>query len=101
MCARPPIRPGLALDAWVGGVAVRVARREISPLPSDLGEVLAELFALRAQVRRAGQVLNQVAAAEHSGVPVAAGVAERAVERLARVVEDLDVLVGLARRRLS
>ncbi len=90
---------GLAVDAWVAEVAVRVARSEVAPLPADWREVLAELIATRGQVRRVGVLLNQIAAHAHAtgSVPEAAG---RVAEMADRVVRRLDELTDQAGRRL-
>jgi hypothetical protein len=52
---------GLAVNAWMAEVAVRVARSAVAPLPADWREVLAELIATRGQVRRVGVLPNQIA----------------------------------------
>ena len=57
---------GMAPSAWVGATAVAVAKGEVRPLPSGMGDALAELVETRTQLRRFSTLVNQAVAALHS-----------------------------------
>ncbi len=88
-------RAGLTPTGYVGAVALVVARGTAPPSPSQTREVLAELMAARAQVRRFGGNVNQAVAALHAtGEPPewlaqAVAVTARAVRRVDAAAEQL------------
>jgi uncharacterized protein (DUF1778 family) len=93
-------RSGLTLTGYVAAAALAVAQGKAATAPTLAGrEVLGELILARAQVRRFGSLLNQVAARLNSGTepPVwldrAVALGERAMARLddaaARISEQL------------
>ncbi|WP_055689116.1 plasmid mobilization protein [Streptomyces prasinus] len=54
-------RENQALAAWVGEVSLAVATERVVPVSADAKKVLQELIQTRAQLRRVGNNLNQVA----------------------------------------
>jgi len=54
-------RENQALASWVGQVALAVATEQVVPVSADSKVVLQELIRSRAQLRRVGNNLNQVA----------------------------------------
>ncbi|PNV30925.1 hypothetical protein C1708_33150 [Streptomyces sp. DH-12] len=54
-------RENQALAAWVGEVSLTVATERVVPVSADAKRVLQELIQTRAQLRRVGNNLNQVA----------------------------------------
>jgi len=56
-------RAGLTPTGYVGAVALAAATGSVGPASSETREVLAELVAARAQVRRFGGNVNQAVAA--------------------------------------
>jgi uncharacterized protein (DUF1778 family) len=93
-------RNGLTLTGYVAAAALAAAQGTGVPAPAPAGqEVLGELILARAQLRRFGSLLNQVAARLNSGKepPVwldrAVALGERAVARVddaaARISEQL------------
>jgi uncharacterized protein (DUF1778 family) len=93
-------RSGLTLTGCVAAAALSVAQGRTTAAPAPAArEVLGELILVRAQVRRFGSLLNQVAARLNSGQapPVwldrAVALGERAVARVddaaARISEQL------------
>lgn len=87
---------GLTPTGYVAARAVAVARGEVQPLPSDLGEAVLALVEARTALVRYGVVLNQVVAAVHSS-----GVVDRSlVEAVARC-DEAAVSVRAATERLG
>jgi uncharacterized protein (DUF1778 family) len=93
-------RSGLTLTGYVAAAALTVAQGRTATAPAPAArEVLGELILARAQVRRFGSLLNQVAARLNSGQepPIwldrAVALGERAVGRVddaaARISEQL------------
>ncbi|MET8859628.1 plasmid mobilization relaxosome protein MobC [Streptomyces sp. NPDC004579] len=54
-------RENQALASWVGEMALAVATERVVPVSGDAKKVLQELIQTRAQLRRVGNNLNQVA----------------------------------------
>jgi hypothetical protein len=80
---------GLTPTGYAASGAVALARGQVRPLPSSMGEVLRELVEARTQLRRFGVLVNQAVAALHStGTPPAGLV--RAIELAARAVRRVD-----------
>jgi len=92
-------RAGLTPTGYVAAVALAAATGSVPPAGSETREVLAELVAARAQVRRFGGNVNQaVAALNATGeAPVWLG---QAVELAGRAVRRVDEAAeALMRRR--
>jgi len=88
-------RAGLTPTGYLSAVGLAAARGTAAPASSQVREVLAELMAARAQVRRFGGNVNQGVAALHSsGVPpewlrAAVELTSRAVARVDDAAEAL------------
>jgi uncharacterized protein (DUF1778 family) len=93
-------RAGLTLTGYVAAAALAAAQGKAAAAPTPVArEVLGELILARAQVRRFGSLLNQVAARLNSGqeprvwLDRAVALGERAVARVdgaaARISERL------------
>jgi hypothetical protein len=88
-------RAGLTPTGYLGAVGLAAARGTAAPASSQVREVLAELMAARAQVRRFGGNVNQgVAALNSTGAPPewlrqAVELASRAVARVDDAAEAL------------
>ncbi|MBW1603515.1 plasmid mobilization relaxosome protein MobC [Streptomyces sp. JJ66] len=59
-------RENQALAAWVGKASLAVATEQVVPVSADSKVVLQELIRQRAQLRRVGNNLNQVAHGLHA-----------------------------------
>jgi len=92
-------RAGLTPTGYVGAVALAAATGSVGPAPSEAREVLAELVAARAQVRRFGGNVNQAVAALNATGEAPVWLAS-AVELAARAVRRVDEAAeALMRRR--
>lgn len=80
---------GLTPTGYAASGAVALARGQVHPLPSSMGEALRELVEARTQLRRFGVLVNQAVAALHSiGTPPASLM--RAIELATRAVRRVD-----------
>lgn len=80
---------GLTPTGYAASGAVALARGQVRPLPSSMGEALRELIEARTQLRRFGVLVNQaVAALNSTGAPPAGLV--RAIELAVRAVRRVD-----------
>jgi hypothetical protein len=80
---------GLTPTGYAASGAVALARGQVRPLPSSMGEALRELVEARTQLRRFGVLVNQAVAALHStGTPPASLM--RAIELATRAVRRVD-----------
>lgn len=57
---------GLAAGAWVGQIAVRVARGETEPVPASWRDLLGELVRFRSEVIGLRAVIDQAVHVEHA-----------------------------------
>jgi len=93
-------RAGLTPTGYLGAVGLAAARGTAAPASSQVRELLAELMAARAQVRRFGGNVNQGVAALHStGAPPEW--LQRAVELASRAVARVDDAAEALMRRGS
>lgn len=96
--ANAAARVGLATDAYTAEAAVRTARTT-ARLPADWRDALAAVLAATEQVRRAGQVANQLARVANSTGQLP-GHAEDVLARLDRATAHLDALAARVYQRL-
>lgn len=54
-------RANTALASWIGTAALAVAKEEVVPVSVDAKDVVKEIMNSRAQLRRAGNNVNQIA----------------------------------------
>jgi len=78
---------GLAVGAWVGQIAVRVARGEAEPLPMTWRDLLGELVRFRAEVTGLHAATDRDGPARDSGGR-ASGVPGHAAQVLLRRIDD-------------
>jgi uncharacterized protein (DUF1778 family) len=81
---------GLSVGAFAAQAAVAVARGQITPIPTDDRERLAELVHARVALSRIGTNLNQLARAANSGASVPAAQLDVVLDRVQRAVARLD-----------
>jgi len=93
-------RAGLTATGYLAGVGLAAARGTAAPASSAVREVLGELMAVRAQVRRFGGNVNQGVAALNSGGAVPEWL-EAAVELACRAVARVDDAAEALMRRGS
>jgi hypothetical protein len=80
---------GLTPTGYAAAGAVALARGQVRPLPSSMGEALRELVEARTQLRRFGVLVNQAVVALHSTGSPPTGLM-RAVELATHAVRRVD-----------
>ena len=87
---------GLTVTGYVSSRAVAVARGEVVPLPSSVGDAVRELVAARTMLRRYASLLNQSVAKLN-----ATGVADQALSAAVARCEEATVGMSEAAMRLG
>ena len=87
---------GLTPTGYVASTAVAVARGQVRPLPSGVGEVVRELVDARAQLVRYGVLLNQAVARLN-----ATGEVDGALGAAARRCDEATAALRAATERLG
>ena len=87
---------GVTPTSYVASTAVAVARGEVRPMPSGVGDVVRELVEARAQLVRYGVLLNQAVARLN-----ATGEVDGALGAAARRCDEATTAVRVATERLG
>ncbi|MEV6179933.1 MobC family plasmid mobilization relaxosome protein [Streptomyces sp. NPDC052015] len=93
-------RDNTALASWVGTAALAVAKETVVPVSADAKDVLQEVLRSRAQLRRVGNNVNQIARVLNSDGEVSDAQLRAALDALEAAVRRVDAAtVQLMRER--
>ncbi|NGO40614.1 plasmid mobilization relaxosome protein MobC [Streptomyces ureilyticus] len=83
-------RNNQALAAWVGNVALDVAKEKVVPVSNNTRDVLAEFIRARNQLSRIGNNVNQIAKALNADGTVAGAQLAAALDAVLQSVRRMD-----------
>lgn len=84
------VRDNQALAAWVGDVALKVAKEKVVPVSVGARDLIAELIQARNQASRIGNNVNQIAKALHTDGTVTGAQLAATLDAVVRAIQRMD-----------